>query len=420
MQQCLAKELPPPTESSNMTNYTQNRIANLITNIKESATLAVDTKAKSLKQAGKPVISFGAGEPDFPTPQHIVEAAIVAAKNPKNHHYSPTSGLPQLREAIAHKTLRDSNYQINPTQILVTNGGKQAVHQAFATLLNPQDEVLLPTPFWTSYPEIIRLANGVPVEIFANATENYKITTTKLEKALTPKTKILIFTSPSNPTGAVYSPEETREIGLWAAKNNLWVITDEIYEHLVYEDTKFTSIATVTPELENKIIILNGVAKTYAMTGWRVGWMAGPTDIIKAATNLQSHTTSHVCNIAQQAAIAAITGSLDIVKDMRYAFNERRKKLTSELNKIPNTTTPTPKGAFYAYTDVSKILQKNTMSIKTSSELAKLILEKTNVAVVPGEAFGPSGFLRLSYALNEKDLLEGAHRLQNFLNEIQK
>ncbi|MBG6226148.1 aspartate/methionine/tyrosine aminotransferase [Arthrobacter sp. CAN_A2] len=393
------------------------RISRRIGSIAESATLAVDAKAKALKAAGRPVIGFGAGEPDFPTPDYIVEAAIAAARQPRFHRYSPAAGLPELREAIAAKTLRDSGYAVDPSQVLVTNGGKQAVYQSLAALLDPGDEVLVPTPFWTTYPEAIRLAGGVPVEVFAGPEQGYLVTVDQLAAALTPRTKVLLFVSPSNPTGAVYGPESVREIGEWAAARGLWVVTDEIYEHLTYDGVPFTSIATAAPALGDKVVILNGVAKTYAMTGWRVGWMIGPNDLVKAATNLQSHATSNVSNVPQMAALAAVSGPLTAVDEMKVAFDRRRRAMVSGLNAIEGVECPTPHGAFYAYADVRGLLGRSFdgATPTTSAELAALILEKVEVAVVPGEAFGPSGFLRLSYALGDEDLATGVRRLQEFL-----
>ncbi|WP_262105837.1 pyridoxal phosphate-dependent aminotransferase [Arthrobacter sp. Marseille-P9274] len=393
------------------------RISQRIAAIAESATLAVDAKAKALKAAGRPVIGFGAGEPDFPTPDYIVEAAIAAARQPKFHRYSPASGLPELKQAIAEKTKRDSGYEVEPAQVLVTNGGKQAVYESFATLLDPGDEVLVPTPYWTTYPEAIRLAGGVPVEVFAGPEQGYLVTVDQLEAALTERTKILLFVSPSNPTGAVYSPEQVAEIGKWAASKDLWVVTDEIYEHLTYDGMPFTSIATAAPELGDKVVILNGVAKTYAMTGWRVGWMIGPKDVIKAATNMQSHATSNVANVSQMAALAAVSGPLTAVDEMKVAFDRRRKAMVTALNEIEGVECPTPKGAFYAYADVRGLLGKEIGGVRpaTSAELASLILDKVEVAVVPGEAFGPSGYVRLSYALGDEDLATGVGRLQEFL-----
>ncbi|OIH86697.1 aspartate aminotransferase [Arthrobacter sp. UCD-GKA] len=395
------------------------RISRRIGSIAESATLAVDAKAKALKAAGRPVIGFGAGEPDFATPDYIVEAAVAAARNPKYHRYSPAAGLPELRAAIAEKTMRDSGYQLDAAQVMVTNGGKQAVYNAFATLLDPGDEVIVPTPYWTTYPEAIRLAGGVPVEVFAGPEQGYKVTVEQLDAAVTDKTKVLLFVSPSNPTGAVYSPDKVAEIGRWAASKDLWVITDEIYEHLTYDDAVFTSIATAAPELGDKVIVLNGVAKTYAMTGWRVGWMAGPLDVIKAATNLQSHATSNVSNISQVAALAAVSGPLDAVAQMRTAFDRRRKAMVSALNAIDGVNCPVPEGAFYAYSDVRALLGREIRGVvpTTSAELAALILEQVEVAVVPGEAFGPSGYIRMSYALGDTDLAEGVGRLATLLGE---
>ncbi|KQO96812.1 pyridoxal phosphate-dependent aminotransferase [Leifsonia sp. Leaf264] len=392
----------------------QRRISSKISAIAESATLKVDAKAKALQAAGRPVISYAAGEPDFATPAHIVEAALAAVHDPKNYRYTPAAGLPELREAIAAKTLRDSGLEVSPSQIVVTNGGKQAVYQAFQTLLDPGDEVLVPTPYWTTYPEAIKLADGVQVDVFAGSEQGYLVTVEQLEAARTERTKALLFVSPSNPTGAVYSPEQTKAIGEWAEANGLWVITDEIYQNLVYDGVKAVSIVEAVPALADRTILVNGVAKTYAMTGWRVGWMVGPVDAIKGAANLQSHLSSNVSNISQRAAIAALTGPQDTVEVMRQAFDRRRKTIVAELDKIPGIVTPTPEGAFYVYPDVSGLLGREWHGVTptTSLELADLILEKAEVAVVPGEAFGPSGFLRLSYALGDEPLLEGVQRLQ--------
>ncbi|RJU02620.1 pyridoxal phosphate-dependent aminotransferase [Arthrobacter frigidicola] len=399
------------------TRHSLPRVSRRIASIAESATLAVDAKAKALKAAGRPVIGFGVGEPDFPTPDYIVEAAVEAARQPRFHRYSPAGGLPELKQAIAAKTQRDSGYAIDPAQVLVTNGGKQAVYEAFASLLDPGDEVLVPTPFWTTYPEAIRLAGGVPVEVFAGPEQGYLVTVEQLEAALTPRTKVLLFVSPSNPTGAVYPAETVREIGNWAADQGLWVVTDEIYEHLTYDGVPFTSIAAAAPALGDRVVIVNGVAKTYAMTGWRVGWMVGPQDLVKAATNLQSHATSNVANVSQMAALAAVSGPLTAVEEMKTAFDRRRRAMVAGLNAIDGVECPTPHGAFYAYADVRGLLGRSLAGTtpRTSAELATLILEQVEVAVVPGEAFGPSGFLRLSYALGDEDLATGVARLQEFL-----
>ena len=395
-----------------------NRISARIGAITESATLAVDGKAKALKAAGRPVIGFGAGEPDFPTPGYIVEAAAQACRDPRNHHYTPTAGLPELREAIAVKTLRDSRLSVDAAQVLVTNGGKHAVYEAFATLLDPGDEVVLPAPYWTTYPEVIKLAGGVPVEVLAGESEGYLATVDHLDAVVTDRTKILVFSSPSNPTGAVYPPEQIAEIGRWAAARGLWVVTDEIYEHLVYGDARFASIPVEVPELVDRCVVLNGVAKTYAMTGWRVGWMIGPVDVIKAATNLQSHATSNVSNVAQRAALAAVSGDLSAATEMRGAFDRRRRMIVSMLNEIPGVTCPEPLGAFYAYPSVKALLGReiNGRTATSSAELAEIILDEAEVAVVPGEAFGTPGYLRLSYALSDSDLVEGITRLQKLFS----
>jgi aspartate/methionine/tyrosine aminotransferase len=395
------------------------RISARIAAIAESATLAVDAKAKALKAAGRPVIGFGAGEPDFPTPDYIVEAAAAATKVVANHRYSPTPGLPDLRDAIVAKTKRDSNYEITADQVLVTNGGKQAVYQAFATIVEEGDEVLLPSPYWTTYPECIKLAGGKVVEVFADETQNYLVTVEQLEAARTPKTKALLFGSPSNPTGSVYSVEQVKAIGEWALKNNIWIIADEIYEHLLYDGATAPSMPVVVPGLADTTIIINGVAKTYAMTGWRVGWMIGPKDVIKAATNLQSHLTSNVSNVSQRAAIAAVSGDLAAVHKMGEAFNRRRKLIVSLLNEIPGFSCPTPTGAFYVYPSVKGVLGKTIRgrTPTTSAELATLILEEVEVAAVPGEAFGPSGYLRFSYALSDEDIVEGIGRIKKLIEE---
>ena len=395
------------------------RVSKRIAAIAESATLAVDSKAKALKAAGRPVIGFGAGEPDFPTPDYIVNSAVEAAKVAANHRYTPAAGLPELRDAIVKKTKRDSNYEITSDQVLVTNGGKQAVYQAFASILDPGDEVLLPSPYWTTYPECIKLAGGVSVEVFADESQNYLVSVEQLEKARTPKTKVVLFCSPSNPTGSVYSPEQVKAIGDWALANGLWVVTDEIYEHLLYDGATAPSICVAVPALADRTIIINGVAKTYAMTGWRVGWMIGPKDVIKAAANLQSHLSSNVSNISQRAAITALTGDLSAVHKMGEAFDRRRKLIVKLLNEIPGVSCPNPTGAFYVYPSVKGVLGKEIRGKrpKTSAELATLILEEVEVAAVPGEAFGPSGYLRFSYALGDEDIIEGIGRVKKLLSE---
>ena len=396
-----------------------SRISSRIAAIAESATLAVDAKSKALKAAGRPVIGFGAGEPDFPTPDYIVSAAASAAAVPANHRYTPTPGLPDLRDAIVAKTKRDSNYEITADQVLVTNGGKQSVYQAFATIIDPGDEVILPSPFWTTYPECIKLAGGKAIEVFADESQNYLVSVEQLEAARTTKTKALLFCSPSNPTGSVYSPEQVKAIGEWALKNKVWIIADEIYEHLLYDGAKAPSMPVVVPGLADSTIIINGVAKTYAMTGWRVGWMIGPKDVIKAATNLQSHLTSNVSNVSQRAAIAALTGDLSAVHKMGEAFDRRRKLIVGLLNEIPGFECPMPTGAFYVYPSVKGALGKTIRGkvAKTSAELATIILDEVEVAAVPGEAFGPSGYLRFSYALGDEDIVEGIGRIKKLITE---
>jgi len=393
------------------------RISARVSAIAESATLAVDTKAKALRAAGRPVIGFGAGEPDFPTPDYIVEAAQRACAEPRFHKYTPAAGLPELREAVAAKTARDSSYQVSASQVLITNGGKHAVFQAFATLLDPGDEVLLPTPYWTTYPEAIALAGGVPVPVMTDERSGYRASAADLEAACTSRTKLLVFVSPSNPTGAVYPPEQIAEIGRWAAERDLWVVTDEIYEHLVYGEAVFASVPVMAPDIADRCVVLNGVAKTYAMTGWRVGWMIGPGDVIQAATNLQSHATSNVCNVAQAAALTAVSGDLSAVTRMRAAFDRRRLAMTTMLNEIPGVVCPLPEGAFYCYPSVKGVLGKELAGTRpaTSSELAEVILDHADVAVVPGEAFGTPGYFRLSCALGDADLEEGITRLGKLL-----
>jgi aspartate aminotransferase len=395
------------------------RVSRRIGSIAESATLAVDARAKALKAEGRPVIGFGAGEPDFATPDYIVAAAVAAAQDPANHRYTPAGGLPDLKKAIVAKTLRDSGYQVSAEQVLVTNGGKHAIFNTFATLLDPGDEVLLPAPYWTTYPESINLAGGTAVEVFAGEDQGYLVTVEQLEAARTPRTKALLFCSPSNPTGSVYSPEQIREIGRWAVANRLWVITDEIYEHLTYDGVSSVSMPVEVTELADTCVVVNGVAKTYAMTGWRVGWMIGPRDVIKAATNLQSHSTSNVANVSQRAAVAALNGSLDAVNEMKAAFDRRRRTIVRMLNDVEGVHCPVPAGAFYVYPSVKGVLGKTIRGrvANTSAELAALILDEAEVAVVPGEAFGPSGYLRLSYALSDADLTEGVTRIQKLLGE---
>jgi aspartate aminotransferase len=389
-----------------------SRISARVSAIHESATLAVDAKARALRAEGRPIIGFGVGEPDFPTPDYIAEAAATACLDPKNHHYSATGGLPELREAIAAKTARDSGFQVKPGQVLVTNGGKHAVFQAFATLIDPGDEVIVPAPYWTTYPEVIGLAGGTMVPVLTDERSGYRASVADLEAARTDRTKAVLFVSPSNPTGAVYPPGQVAEIGRWAADNGLWVITDEIYEHLVYGDARFVSMPVVAPEITDRCVVLNGVAKTYAMTGWRVGWMIGPADVIKASANMQSHVTSNVGNVAQRAALTAVSGDLSAVAAMREAFSRRKTTMTRMLNEIPGVICPEPEGAFYCYPSVKGLLGRELggRTAASSLELASLLLEEAEIAVVPGEAFGTPGYFRLSCALADTDLEEGLTR----------
>jgi aspartate/methionine/tyrosine aminotransferase len=393
------------------------RLSRRVGAITESATLAVDARAKALKAAGEPVIGFGAGEPDFPTPQHVVDAAIVACSDPKNHRYTPAAGLPELKEAIAAKTLRDSGIEVPPSQILVTNGGKHAVYNTFEALLNPGDEVLLPAPYWTTYPEPIALAGGISVVLPTDVSSGFRVTVKQLEAARTPNTKALVFVSPSNPTAAVYPADEVKAIGEWALAHGIWVITDEIYEHLTFGDNKFTSILALVPGLADTCVILNGVAKTYAMTGWRVGWMIGPADLIKSATNLQSHSTSNVANVSQRAAIAALEGGLGCVDEMRTAFARRAELIHGLLNAIPGVTCMVPQGAFYAFPSFEGLLGRNFGGVvpTTTAELCEVILDQAKVALVPGEAFAAPGYVRISFAVSDADITEGIGRIADLV-----
>lgn len=399
----------------------KNRVSARLSAIAPSATLLVDSKAKELKAQGKPVIGFGAGEPDFATPDYIVAAAVEACQAPANHHYTMGKGMAVLREAIAAKTLRDSGYEIDPNNIVVTNGGKQAVYQAFAAIVDPGDDVLLPAPYWTTYPEVIKLAGGNVEEVFAGADQEYKVTVEQLEAARTENTKMLLLCSPSNPTGAVYTPAELTAIGKWCVQHGIWVIADEIYEHLLYDGAEPAHIVKLVPEIADTCLVLNGVAKSYAMTGWRVGWMSGPSDAIKAANNLQSHLTSNVCNVAQRAALAAVSGPLDEVYKMREAFDRRRRLIVEMLSQVQGFQVPTPRGAFYAYPDVTALFGRKLrgVTIESSLQLADMILDMAEVAVVPGEAFGPTGFLRFSYAIADEEIVTGITRVQELMAEVQ-
>jgi aspartate/methionine/tyrosine aminotransferase len=389
-----------------------SRVSQRLSAIEESATMAITARARRLREAGRDVISFSAGEPDFPTPAHIVEAAIAAASEPKYHKYTDNAGLPELREAVAAVTARDCGIEVAPRQVLITNGGKQAVFQGFAALIDEGDEVLIPAPYWVTYPEAVKLAGGIPVEVPTDESTGFKATVDQLEAAITERTKLLVFVSPSNPTGAVYDEGETREIGRWAAERGIWVLTDEIYQHLVYGDTPFTSLPAVTPELGDRWVIVNGVAKTFAMTGWRVGWLIGPPDVVEAANRLQSHLTSNVANVSQRAALAAITGPMDSAREMQAAFDRRRRRMHEMLAATPGVTCVEPQGAFYCFPSFRSLLDGRIDGITTSLDLAALILDEAEVAMVPGEAFGAAGYGRFSYALSDADLERGLTRMQ--------
>ena len=397
------------------------RIAARVASIAPSATLAVTSKANQLRAAGEPVIGFGAGEPDFATPDYIVEAAVEACRDPKNHRYTPAGGLPELKEAIAVKTKRDSGYDIDPGQVVVTAGGKHAVYNTLAGVVDPGDEVLIPTPFWTTYPEPVRLAGGVPVTVETTISSGFRVTVDQLEAARTPNTKALIFVSPSNPSGAVYPKDEIEAIGRWAVEHGIWVLTDEIYEHLVYDDNEFHSMPAIVPELSDTCVVLNGVAKTYAMTGWRIGWLIAPPDLAKALTSLQSHQTSNVCNVAQRATLVAVSGDLDAVTKMRSAFDRRRLAMHSLLAGMNGVECLLPQGAFYAFPSMEGVLGRSLSGTKiaTTLDLADVALEQAKVAFVPGEAFGSPGYARFSFALGDDDLGEGLTRLADLLAQAQ-
>ena len=389
-----------------------------INHVAPSATLAVDTKAKAMKAQGVDVVGFGAGEPNFATPQEIVAVAAEAVVDPKNYKYTPTAGLPELRAAIADKTLRDSGYEVKPEQVVVTNGGKQGVYEAMQLILNDGDEVIIPTPYWTSYPEMVKLAGGKPVEVFAGAEVGFEPNIEDIEKARTDKTKAIIVTSPNNPTGAVWSEKTIKQIGEWAVEHGVWVLSDEIYEHLTYDGVKTTYIGAAVPEVRGQLIVLNGVAKTYAMPGWRVGWLIAPPEVAKEAAKLQGHMTSNVNNIAKRAALAAVAGPLDAVEMMREAFDKRRGIIVSALNDIEGVHCPTPKGAFYAFADVRGLLNRpvgpNGLEFETSSDLAAALLDEAHVAAVPGEAFGAPGYMRFSYAVADDQIVEGMRRFKEW------
>ncbi len=395
------------------------RLSTRIGAIPPSATLAVDAKAKALRAEGHPVIGFGAGEPDFATPDYIVEAAVEACRTPASHHYSPAAGLPELREAIAFKTKRDSGLSVEPSQVVVTNGGKHAVFNSMAALVNPGEEVIIPAPYWTTYPEPVKLAGGEPVILPTTDESGFRVTVDQLEAARTDRTKAVIFVSPSNPTGAVYPRKEIEAIGHWAVEHGIWVITDEIYEHLTYGGAEFHSMPTLVPELAETCIVLNGVAKTYAMTGWRVGWLIAPADLAKTAATLQSQQTSNVANVSQRAALTAVAGDLTAVEEMRAVFDRRRRRIYSLLSEMPGVRCLEPEGAFYAFPSLEDLLGKEIRGKQPRStiELAEIVLDEVNVAFVPGEAFGAPGYARFTFAMSDDDMEEGMSRLGEIFSE---
>ncbi len=392
-------------------------ISRRVREIGESPTLAISAEAARLRGEGVDVISFGAGEPDFATPAHIVEAAGEACAESAMHKYSPTAGLPALREAIADKTRRDSGLAVAPDQVIVSNGGKHALSNILLALIDPGDEVIVPAPYWVSYPEQIRLAGGTVVALPTTAANGYTVTPEQLAAARTAATKALVFVSPSNPTGAVYTPEQIRDIGRWAAEAGIWVITDEIYEHLVYGGAAFASMPVEVPELQPRCVVANGVAKTFAMTGWRVGWSIAPAPVAAAVNRLQSHVTSHVCNIAQRAALAALTGPMDQVDAMRQTYDRRRHRVHEALSAIDGVECPLPEGAFYVFPHVEQRLGRPVAGRKVSTalELCAVLLDEAQVALVPGEGFGAPGHVRLSYALSDEHLARGLTRITEVL-----
>lgn len=394
-------------------------LSDRVQSVAPSVTLAVDAKAKAMKAEGVDVISFGAGEPNFPTPDRIAQAASRACLDPRNHRYTPTAGLPELKQAIADKTRRDSGFDVDPNQVVVTNGGKQAVYETLQVLLNPGDEVIIPAPYWTSYPQMVILAGGRPVEVFSGAGDGYMPTVEKLEAARTPRTKAVIINVPSNPTGAVWGADLMEAVGRWALDNHIWVLSDDIYEHLTYDGARTPYIGALVPPVRDQLIMLNGVAKTYAMTGWRVGWLIAPLPVAKAAGKLQGHMTSNVADVSQRAALAALEGPMDQVETMRSAFDRRRGAIVSALAALEGISCPVPRGAFYAFCDVSGLLGRplgpsGSLS-ETSTQLSERLLDEIHVAAVPGEAFGAPGHLRFSYALSDEDLAEGMRRLSAWI-----
>ena len=391
-------------------------ISKLDQKIKPSGTMAISNKSRELKSQGKPVIGFGAGEPDFPSPDYVVDAAIKAAADPKNHKYSPAAGLESLRQIIAKTTKDYSGFEINSDNVIVSNGGKQSILTAFLSILDPGDEVIIPAPYWTTYPEAVKIAGGTPVFIETEKSNNFKVTVEQLEKSKSKNTKMLVWCSPSNPTGVVYSKEEAEEIYEWIFKNDLWILSDELYEHLVYEEETSPSPAIYDPELKNTIIV-NGVSKSYSMTGWRVGWLIGNKSVIGLGKKIQSQATSNVSNVSQLAAEAALLNGLEVTNEMKIAFNRRRLFATEKINSIPNLNVVDSTGAFYLFVDVSHYCSGKN-GLNTSEEFCDWLLENYFIAFVPGEVFGTPGFMRLSYALSDEDLDSGLSRLSEAIDNL--
>ena len=391
-------------------------ISKLDQKIKPSGTMAISNKSRELKSQGKPVIGFGAGEPDFPSPDYVVDAAIKAAADPKNHKCSPAAGLESLRQIIAKTTKDYSGFEINSDNVIVSNGGKQSILTAFLSILDPGDEVIIPAPYWTTYPEAVKIAGGTPVFIETEKSNNFKVTVEQLEKSKSKNTKMLVWCSPSNPTGVVYSKEEAEEIYEWIFKNDLWILSDELYEHLVYEGETSPSPAIYDPELKNTIIV-NGVSKSYSMTGWRVGWLIGNKSVIGLGKKIQSQATSNVSNVSQLAAEAALLNGLEVTNEMKIAFNRRRLFATEKINSIPNLNVVDSTGAFYLFVDVSHYCSGKN-GLNTSEEFCDWLLENYFIAFVPGEVFGTPGFMRLSYALSDEDLDSGLSRLSEAIDNL--
>jgi aspartate aminotransferase len=396
---------------------TTDGISRRVSVISESATLAMDRRAKELSAAGERVISFAAGEPDLATPPEVVEAAVQACRDPKMHHYTPSAGLPELRAVIAEKTSRETGTQVSAANVLVTSGTKQAVAHGFATLLDPGDEVLIPSPYWVTFPEAVALAGGFPVVVPTDEGRGFRVSVEQLEEHLTPRTKALLFVSPSNPTGAVYTEALMAEIGSWAAERGIWVVSDEIYEKFTYGEARFHSMAAVSPDLAERTLRFNGTSKSYAMTGWRVGWLIGPEAVVTAATNLHSHVCGNINNVGQRAALAALRSGSASVEQMREVFAKRRDAILHGLAQLPGIECPPPDGAFYVFPSVEGLLGRTIAGhrVETSEQLAAVFLDEARVAVVPGEAFGCAGHLRFSYALSDELLEEGISRLQQLL-----